>query len=198
MLAGEAGEAARFATAFVVRLAGITGADRLDVTDLKMGPVPADSVIRAGGGLYPTCSLTFRKDAVDYTWFDQLPALYGDEVLILSLMANGTIYYTGRVTSVYRKWSGGIYSSISYDASKLAKQKLGSVDNYERFNEMTGLAYRRAVASRISKESLYVLEHLGMAAGYRSLFRLKPGDGARLVRNKLRRFGTRIRSVVGG
>lgn len=29
MLAGEAGEAARFATAFVVRLAGITGADRL-------------------------------------------------------------------------------------------------------------------------------------------------------------------------
>lgn len=175
----------------------LTGSNELYVKNLKKGPVPISEVIRWGGGRYPTGSLLFRRDAVNYGWFDELPGMYGDEVLIFSLMASGTIYYIDQVTCVYRRWAGGVFSRIADSHREIAKKKIQYIADFDTLNDLTGNVYGRALADRISKESLYILKHLGLAEGYRYLARLRPGDGARLLNYKVKRIMNRIRSGIG-
>lgn len=162
----------------------IAGTRTRFVSSLPGGRVPEERIVRAGGGLYPTASLLFRRSRVDSGLFDRLPELPGDEILIYALMASGGVYYLPEVTCVYRRWSGGVYSSIVHDTRAIAERKLRGLPAYDRLMATPEFhRFRRHFAARKSAECLYVLKHLGVRAEPMCVRSLRPLDVARLARH---------------
>src|SRR5690606_19007200 len=91
----------------------LEGTSSAYVTDLKEGLVSVEKVIEKGGSIYPTATLMYRRELIGASLSEVIPELAGDEALIFSIAHNSQIYFIDQSTAVYRRWSGGVYSSIS-------------------------------------------------------------------------------------
>ena len=69
---------------------------------LKEGYIPARTVFRRGGALYPTASIVFRKSLLKFDIFYNIKELAGDTLLIINMAMAGDIFYMDHITCVYR------------------------------------------------------------------------------------------------
>ena len=87
---------------------------------LKTGEVSNEVIFKYGGGLYPTASFVFKNDFFELIDFS-IPFIAGDESILFQLANKTKIFYFDKVTVAYRRWEGGLYSSISENTLQLIK-----------------------------------------------------------------------------
>jgi glycosyltransferase involved in cell wall biosynthesis len=90
-------------------------------------------VVTKGGAVYPTTTLLFKKEALDINLFGELIHDFaGDVALIFSLLRFGPIYYENVNTAVYRRWSGGVYSSNKKNYEYLIREKINEINGLRK------------------------------------------------------------------
>lgn len=129
------------------------------VRNLTEGFVPDQKLIEIGGSIYPSASLMFRTGCFDYKVIESIPEISGDELLIYTLAAKGKVYFLDEKTCIYRRWIGGVFSSISKDYEKLVAYKLKDNRGYRKFDQLTGGKYADFLRNKISRNSLFIVRH---------------------------------------
>ncbi len=137
----------------------IENTSRKYVTNLKQGDVNIKDIILIGGYIYPTASIVYKQDQINGNQFMAIPQMAGDTNLILNLAIIGKVYFIDEITCTYRRWSGGMYSSIKHSKSKIADWKRQRIEGYIKFNQYTNYKYRKHINIKISSECLYVLRY---------------------------------------
>lgn len=130
---------------------------RLFVNYIKEGNVSLFDIILRGGGIYPTASIVYRSLVNDNQRFIQIPELAGDTLLIINAALLGKIFFIDNNTNVYRQWSGGVYSGIMNDKSKLIDLWINNIVGYKKLNSATKYKYSKPIKVKLSKLSLNVL-----------------------------------------
>lgn len=131
---------------------------------LSEGEVESKKVILGAGGVYPTSSLVFKKDAFFSTQIYKHTSefssyLAGDTILIYALLCSGRIYYLKEPATVYRRWEQGIFSSIKDNKKKLAARKQRQIIGYKEMLTYIDQKYRRLLKRKISVETLFALRN---------------------------------------
>lgn len=143
------------------------------------GPtVPSKTVILGGGGLYPTCSVMFRRDVlVDFPEFFRGLAI-ADSLWALNALSKGEIGYIDEIMAVY---NAGVPDSWS---ERARRRPLSETLEYlrtleaarEAFDDLTGHRYSRWIARRRSKNRVLALVAVGVGSATDSVYReLKDG-----------------------
>lgn len=143
-------------------------------TDLEEGAISDFKIFIGGGGLYPSSTLFLRKDALvksdmyrnimDYT-----SDLEWDTAFIFALSTCGRIGYIDAVTSIYRRWPGGKFSSIKDNAKKLTMYKEHQIKGLQKLFDLIRPHQRPFLKRKISVESYFVLQHGNSLSRYRHL-----------------------------
>lgn len=150
--------------------------------NLKNGKVSKEKIVLTGGFIYPTATLVFKGNFLNSIPFNNLQSYFaGDTLLIYVLAIAGNVFYDDTVTTVYRKWSGGIYSSIGNNREEIIELKK---------KEIVGLKLIRhdvddnnAIKKRISVNALFILKYGKFHFDY--LRNLRFIDFFRLVRFRI-------------
>lgn len=137
----------------------IEGTTKSYTNDLKEGIIARKQVFEVGGSLYPSASLFFRNNLFDWSRVLTVNELSGDEVLFFHLALAAEIFYLEEKTCVYRRWSGGTYSSIANDINKLVEYKKKDVAGYEKFNRLTNGEVKGYLNKRIRTNSFYIVKN---------------------------------------
>lgn len=127
------------------------------ITNLNEGVVAPQQIFEIGGSIYPTASLLFKSSDLNYKIFHEIPEMAGDEALIYSLVMQGEVYYLNKKTCAYRRWSGGIYSSISKNIDKLVIHKAKDIVAYTKFDKTTDYKFTSHLKKRIRANSLFII-----------------------------------------
>jgi glycosyltransferase involved in cell wall biosynthesis len=170
------------------------------VTFLEEGEVELDKIIRIGGYIYPTASLVFRRDILDNDIFKRLPReLSGDTSLIIAAAIQGKVFFLDQITTVYRRWQGGIYSGISETPQQISDWKIKRIKGYKKLYEMVDDKWKTSVKRKISSESLYVLRNSNKISRFKYLANLTVMDMLALLKGYIIRilgiFVPRFRQV---
>ena len=130
------------------------------VNGLNEGKVN-DSVIGiSGGAIYPTCSLLFRKSNFKAKLFLDIPELAGDDLLILSLAQQGSVFFLNYETCVYRRQPNGVFSSISKIYLELVKVKKKNIVGYSKLVKRRDFQkFKKELKRKISLEKLFILKY---------------------------------------
>ena len=130
------------------------------VNGLNEGKVN-DSVIGiSGGALYPTCSLLFRMSNFKAKLFLDIPELAGDDLLILSLAQQGSVFFLNYETCVYRRQPSGVFSSISKIDLELVKVKKKNIVGYSKLVKRREFQkFKKELKRKISLEKLFILKY---------------------------------------
>lgn len=130
------------------------------VNGLNEGKVN-DSVIGiSGGALYPTCSLLFRMSNFKAKLFLDIPELAGDDLLILSLAQQGSVFFLNYETCVYRRHPSGVFSSISKIDLELVKVKKKNIVGYSKLVKRREFQkFKKELKRKISLEKLFILKY---------------------------------------
>ena len=130
------------------------------VNGLNEGKVN-DSVIGiSGGALYPTCSLLFRMSNFKAKLFLDIPELAGDDLLILSLAQQGSVFFLNYETCVYRRQPSGVFSSISKIDLELVKVKKKNIVGYSKLVKRRDFQkFKKELKRKISLEKLFILKY---------------------------------------
>ena len=128
------------------------------------GPLDQKRIMLDAGGIYPTSSLFFDKDELyKSTVYKNLREfsdwLAGDSILLYSLSEVGDIYYIDQVMSVYRRWEGGIFSSIKLNPEKHALRQRKQLEGLLRLRTFINSNRKNLLEKKISKETLTVIRH---------------------------------------
>lgn len=115
-----------------------------------------EKAAKRGGGFFPTSSLLFRNKLKELPSFF-LDVKSGDRALILLLANLGEIYFLNEVTCVYRKHSGGIYTSIENNNSKRLEIDLNNIKLLDNFNEFTNCKHQGLIETIKSNYSQRIL-----------------------------------------
>jgi hypothetical protein len=101
------------------------------------------AVAMGGGGLFPTASLVFRNILNYPSFFTEFKS--GDRLLGLLLADKGNFYFLNESTCVYRKHSGGTFSSIVKDQDKRIEIDLDNIKLLQTFDAYTNSNYRQSI-----------------------------------------------------
>lgn len=109
-----------------------------------------DHVIRAGGGLYPTCSILCRRELF------KLPAEFcgwgiGDYPRSIWFAENGPIHYIPCVMAVYRYGTAGSWTMRIRDEGQSKKELEIRVEKLKELDGLRGGRYSDAINYAISK-----------------------------------------------
>jgi len=137
----------------------IINTQRKFILNLKEGILSDRDIFMKGGGLYPTASLVFRREAINYDDYRNINELFGDEILIMALAMNNKIYFIDEITCVYRRWEGGVYSKNSMNKMYLVKHKKQIIIGLTKFMNFTDRPKKELIRNRISRESIYILKN---------------------------------------
>jgi len=137
----------------------IDGTETSYASSLESGVVPTNLIFQKGGSIYPTASIVLRKEFLDDPVFVQVPELAGDELLIFSIASKSKVYFLNERTSVYRRWSGGVYSSIAKNKEKLVAYKMKDIKGYLKFDRYSQFKFTTLLKAKISKNSLYIVKN---------------------------------------
>ncbi len=159
----------------------ITKEEKRYIKDIKEGEVKVKDVILKGGGIYPTASLMFKNGVVDLDIFNILPELNGDDLLINILSTKGKVYFLDHVTCVYRRWEGGIYSSIHKNIEKLIQAKKRNIIGMNKYNTLTNYKYNKYIQRKISLNSVFLFKRSKGIGRLKHLFKLHYKDLIKLL-----------------
>lgn len=131
-------------------------------TNLERGPVSVKKILLNSGGVYPTSSLLFRKEALlqSKIWkhlYEYSTELAGDTILIFALSEQGDIFYLDEEMSIYRRWNSGIFSSIEKEPEKIAARQSRQTEGYLKLMPYIQADRRKLLKRKISVESLFVI-----------------------------------------
>lgn len=154
--------------------------ERVFLNDLREGAIDIKTVIIQGGGLYPTASLLYRKDSIDFDVFNKITQLAGDDLLIMSLGMAGNIYFLNEKTCIYRRWGGGVWSSISGNKIRNVELKKTQIEGYKRLLKFADKKFIRHIKRKISLTAFYIIRRDNIFKTYRYLQFLHPKELFRL------------------
>lgn len=146
------------------------------VTYLNEGSVPLKEILLMGGYIFPTASLIFKKNNLNYYQSELSKDLSGDTALIIILANSGKVYFMNNNTCIYRRWSGGLFSSIADNPKKVAQWKIKRIRGYRKLKGFLEIQYHRLIDEKISNESLFILENSGSVIKYFYLLSLTRSD----------------------
>jgi glycosyltransferase involved in cell wall biosynthesis len=115
----------------------------------------------------PLSKNIFRTESVihkaEYTqkipeWFQKI--IVGDYPLFLLLANHGKIYYMNQVMSVYRKHSGGVWTSNYKKPEYIEKYYLNTIKMYQYFDEYSNFIYHDQINKRISYRYYQMLQQV--------------------------------------
>ena len=151
-------------------------------TTLKEGKIKANMIIETGGSIYPTASLMFARVALNLTHFKFLSDFdSGDEPLIYLLLNEGEIYYIDQITCVYRRWIGGIYSSISKNPLKIVELKKQNINSLEKYNKLVHYRFNKQIQKKISRNSFYIIKNGKQISNFKYFLSLNCKDFLKLL-----------------
>lgn len=150
------------------------GSKRPYLTDLEEGVISDFRIFVGGGGLYPTSTLFFRKDALLHSpmynhIMEYTADLKSDTAFILALCTKGRIGYIDDMTSVYRRRSEGIYSSIKNNKQQLSVRTEHQITGLKKLFQLIAPHQRQFLNRKISLESYFVLRHGSSLSRFRFL-----------------------------
>lgn len=139
-----------------------TNESRLFYKNRKEGLLSQKEIMLGAGGVYATASLFFDKDEIQKSMIfknheEFIDLLAGDTVLIYALSEVGEVYYMDEVMSVYRRWDGGVYSSIVSDKVKLAQRQMKQLDGLLKLRLFIDKRRKIDFLKKISNEALKVV-----------------------------------------
>ncbi len=126
------------------------GATELFLRSSENRTYPIDEVINKGGGFFPTATLVFKNLINDYPNFI-FKAKSGDRALSLLLADKGDFYFLNEITAVYRRHSGGIFSSIRNNKSARKNISKDNIELLREYNLYTQFQYNTIIKKAISK-----------------------------------------------
>ena len=129
------------------------------IQNLSEGIVSVKRIINTGGSLYPTASLVFKSELLQNEVENFIPEIAGDEFIIFMLALKSKIYFYNHVTTVYRRWEGGVYSAISKKKEKIVKYKIENINGYLKFNQLSKGNFSGFLKAKIANESLYIVKY---------------------------------------
>lgn len=167
-----------------------TQESRLYHSNRKEGFLNHKVVMLAGGGAYATASLFYEREKLhETTIYSNIESFHDtlavDTILIYALSEAGEIYYIDEVMSVYRRWSGGIYSSVRSDEIAYVRLKERQLRGLLKLRHYVDTHRKKLIKKKISKEALEVirisaefnrfkyLKYLTLNAMIKLLFRYK-------------------------
>jgi glycosyltransferase involved in cell wall biosynthesis len=145
-----------FTNAYV--LDEIHGKKEIYTERISEGNVKVDDIIKIGGHIYPSASLVYRKDCIDLHLLKKIPEIANDTLTIINLAVNGNVYFFDYVSCIYRRWKGGVYSSISHNSRKKSDWRKKRIVGYKKLRKILAHKYRKALTRRISLDSRYVIK----------------------------------------
>lgn len=129
------------------------------VKGLSDGEVSVKDIFEQGARIYPTASIVYRRDSFCKQNHILVPEMAGDELLIYKLALSGSVHFLDHETCVYRRWSGGVYSSIVNDVQKLVMHKKRDVVGYQKFDDLTSGVVNGYLRKRIRINSLFIVKN---------------------------------------
>lgn len=144
------------------------------LTDLEEGAISDFRIFIGGGGLYPSSTLFFRKEALLQTdMYRHIMAytsdLKSDTAFIIALCTHGRIGYIDEVTSVYRRRPEGLFSSIKDNKQELSLRTERQIAGLKKLFDLVAPHQRRFLKRKISIESYFVLRYGNSLSRYRLL-----------------------------
>lgn len=144
------------------------------LTDLQEGAISDFRIFVGGGGLYPSSTLFFRKDALlssaMYSHFMEYASdLKSDTAFILALCTEGRIGFIDDMTSVYRRRSEGLYSSIKNNTHQLSLRTERQIKGLKKLFQLIPPKQQQFLKRKISLESYFVLRYGNTLSRYRFL-----------------------------
>lgn len=133
-------------------------------TNLEEGIVPMKKIMLSGGAVYPSSALVFRKNEllaspVYQNIYSYAADIRIDTLLIYTLGVRGQIGFINRPMAVYRRWDGGLFSSIIENREKIAQMKAGDVKGFKKMLEYINEEHKPLLKRKISSESLYIARY---------------------------------------
>lgn len=156
------------------------------VKGLPEGIVPSSKLIEAGGSIYPTASILARREFLMDRTGIHIPEMAGDELLLFNLLNQGDIYFLNQETCVYRRWSGGVFSSIINDYDRLVHYKIKDIVAYKKFDQYTQGKYSDLLDHKISKNASFIIQRGRGLNRFKYVKALKMQDLYRTAVNLLR------------
>lgn len=144
------------------------------LTDLEEGAISDFRIFIGGGGLYPSSTLFFRKDALVqsdmYKYIMEYTSdLKSDTAFILALCTRGRVGYIDAVTSVYRRRPEGLFSSIKDNKQELSLRTERQIAGLKKLFDLIAPHQRPFLKRKISLESYFVLRYGSSLSRYRLL-----------------------------
>lgn len=131
-------------------------ASRLFVKDGLPSEFNFEMILNKGGGVYPTASLMFRNLSMNYPDF-MYNVKAGDWALMLMLSSIGDIKYLNQTTCVYRKHSGGVFTSIEKNTNKRRLMNINSISFLQELNKYLDYKKNDHITTKISQLSKRII-----------------------------------------
>ncbi len=167
------------------------------ITFLKEGDVPIEEIIKMGGYIYPTASLVFRTSVLKKRTFEILiENMSGDTSLIIASGIHGKVYFFDQITTVYRRWAGGLFSRIAGNPRAIAHWKTEKINGYRKLQEMVDPKLKKIIKNKISLENLYILQNLDGIDRFQYFFALNGIEMKALLISYIRGCLTSLASII--
>lgn len=167
----------------------IDGSGRPYLTDLEEGSISEFKIFLGGGGLYPSSTLFFRKEALTESAMyrhimEYTSNLVWDTAFIFALATGGPIGYLNDVTAVYRRRHDGLFSSMKDNQSKLSLRTERQITGLQKISDFVRPRQRPLLKRKISNESLYVIRNGTGLSRYRLLKNLHYKEWGKWILSK--------------
>lgn len=137
----------------------IDGTEGMYAKSLRQGVVSNELIFQKGGSIYPTASMVLRRQFLDDPVLSQIPEMAGDELLLFNIATKSKIFFLDEPTSVYRRWQGGVYSSIAKDKERLIAYKIKDIKGYQKFDRYSNSRFSSLLKAKISVNSLFIVKN---------------------------------------
>lgn len=107
-------------------------------------------ILQRGGGMYPTASLMFRNEEVEYPDF-LYKASAGDFFLLLFLAERGEIFLLNHETCGYRIHGQGVYTELINHPHRHNKFSLSTIELLDTFNKYSHYKHEMEIKKKQSK-----------------------------------------------
>jgi glycosyltransferase involved in cell wall biosynthesis len=170
----------------------IHGAKKIYTRELSEGDIRIEDIIAIGGHIYPSASLVYRKDRLDIDLLRSIPEIAGDTMQLILLALRGKIYFFDLCSCVYRRWNGGVYTSIAKDTRQKTEWRRRRITGYKKLRRALNGSHKKAIKQRISSDSLYVITSTRKLSSIRYIVNLNREDGVRFIRYGIRFVSGRL------
>ena len=110
----------------------------------------AEDIIIKGGSIYPSASILFRNK-IKLPSFS-LETKAGDSALAFTLLGIGNFYYSNELMCIYRKHSGGVFTSINHNKEKKFEDIKSNIRLLINFRAFYGSEFNKFFNKAIQKQ----------------------------------------------